>query len=393
MIIIGKIHKKVSGEYAVLTCPLTIDDETKELWFKVSSKYADYLCCERADAYLVACLHYAMSNGHDIKAENPISELLLFNLRTYLIPALIENNPDFHCPKIIAAVATEKLPNAGAVGTGISCGVDSLHALATKYATEYKHLNVTHLTFNNVGSHGEGEKAQKLYESRLKRPERFAKEYGFEFVASNSNLMDVIKQSHFKTHTYSSMFPVLCLQKLYSVYFYASGGYKFNEFNLHHSSSSSSGSYELLSLQCFSTDVCRIMSDGMGLTRLMKLEEVVNYPPSYKYLNVCLKEGDNCSRCEKCVRTLLGIDVLGALDKYTHVFDIEYYKSHRMWYIQQLLYRMKDRKHDYFEMYPYFRHEVTLVMRLKAFGYSIAQRIKNIVRKNRTLYRLAKTQV
>lgn len=394
MIHIGKIKKSRKGDKAILENNIAIDGDSRKLWFSVDEKYYDYLCDERADAYLVACLHYSMSNNHDIETEDPISEQLLFNINTYLIPALIENNPDYHFPDIKAEIAFEPLPNAGAVGTGISCGVDSLHAVSTKTGTEYKNLNITHLCFNNVGSHGEGEKARKLYLARLERPKKFAEEFGFEFVASDSNLMDVIEQNHFRTHTYSSMFPVLCLQKLYSTYFYASSGYKFNEFNLRHTNRSCCGSYELLSLPSFSTGTCHIMSDGMGSTRLMKLKEVINYRPSYKYLNVCLKEGDNCSRCEKCVRTLLGLDSLGALDKYTDVFDVEYYKSHRNWYLQQMLYRIKDKKHDYFEMYPYFKKDVTLWMYAKSIAYgvkvAIRSQIYNLLSKNPKLFNFSK---
>ena len=63
------------------------------------------------------------------------------------------------------------------------------------------------------------------------------------------------------------------------------------------------------------------------MTRMTKLKKVVDYVPSYRYLNVCLKDGDNCGVCEKCVRTLLGLDALGKLDEYNQVFDTQYYKQ------------------------------------------------------------------
>lgn len=378
---------------AILENTVTIDGKIQNLWFKVDAKYGEYLCHERNDAYLIACLNYAMRNHHDIVSLNPVTEDLLYNIETYLIPALIENNPDFYNVKITSETSNEILPSAGRVGTGISCGVDSLNALASHTGSKFPNHNITTLTFNNVGSHGVGEEAHKLYESRIHRPRQFADEYGFEFVASDSNLMDVIEQNHFKTHTYSSMFPVFCLQKLYSVYNYASSGYKYREFNLKDLPQSSCGSYELLSLQVFSTPQIKILSEGMGFTRLAKLKNVVNYQPSYRYLNVCLKEGDNCGVCEKCVRTLLGIDALGALEKYRNVFDIDAYKSNRGWYLQQMIYRIKEKKHDYFEMYPYFKNDISLMMKAKGSIYGIVQRIKNSIRKNKRLYTLAKDLV
>lgn len=390
MIRIGKPYIREEGDCAILENNIEIDDSHDIVWFKVDRKYKDFLCTERDDAYLIACLNYAMLHGHDIECESPITESLLFKINTYLIPALIENNPHFHNVQISCDVATDTLPCAGFVATGISCGVDSLHALSEHSHSKYPTHNITHLTFNNVGSHGEGAYASELYHKRIVKPKQFAKEYGYEFVWSDSNLMDVVKQNHFKTHTYSSMFPVFCLQKLYSKYFYASGGYKFNEFKLSDAPLLCSGAYEMLSLDVFSTPSLKIYSEGLGLTRLEKLKEVVKYAPSYKYLNVCLEDGDNCSKCEKCVRTLLGLDAVGALDFYHDVFDIEYYKTHKAWYLQQLVYKYMEGKHDYKEMYRFFKHEISLSMRVKGTFYKIKLIVKDIIRSNNTLYFLAK---
>lgn len=380
------------SETAILEVYINIDNKREKIWFKVDKKYEQYLCYERSDAFVIAVLNFAMRNRHDIICDAPISEDLYYNIDKYLIDAISSYNPLFYRTKIEANIATDTLPCAGAVGTGISCGIDSLHVLACQTNLRFKKHNVTHLTFNNVGSHGEGSHAKKLYQERLALPKRFAEEYGFEFVASDSNLMDVISQDHFKSHTYSSMFAVYCLQKLYSIYYYASAGYRYHEFTLIDKETNSSGSYEMLSLPLLSTKNLRIYSEGEGMSRLTKLKDVVNYRPSYKYLNVCLKTSANCGVCEKCVRTLLEIDALGKLEKYKEVFDVEYYKQHKQWYLTQMLMQIAQHKHDYFELYPYFKKDITLKIRLKAFKlkdiipYSMKQtmvykRIKSILKK------------
>jgi hypothetical protein len=365
MISIGQPYIEHDGNYAYLKAHISIDTESNILWFKVEERFSKYLCYERGDAYLIAVLHYAMENSHDIELDVPITEDLIYNLQTYLIEALIENNPTYYRPNIKAEIISEPIGNAGAVGTGISCGVDSLHSLASHHESRFSAHNITHLTYNNVGSHGVGDSALKLYQSRLKRPIQFAKEYGFELVISDSNLMNVIKQDHYLTHTYSSMFPVFCLQKLYKTYLYASAGYRFNEFSLKQQKNICCGSYEMLSLETFSNGNVHVLSEGMGKSRLEKLRKVISYKPSYKYLNVCLLEEDNCGKCEKCIRTLLELDALNALDKYSNVFDINYYKKHRKWYLQQMLYQMAVGRHDYHEIYPYFKSEITISMRIK----------------------------
>ena len=62
----------------------------------------------------------------------------------------------------------------------------------------------------------------------------------------------------------------------------------------------------------------------------------------------------------------MGIDALGELDRYKEVFDIDYYRKHKKWYIQQLL-----GKHDYIELATYFKDEITFVMHCRALPYKI----------------------
>lgn len=371
MIHIGSPKVVYEDNNAILYTDVIIDGKSDTIWFKVDKIYGEYLCFERSDAYVIAMLNFAMRNGHDIECEVPISEDIYYNIDKYLIDALVKYNKCFYRPIIRAQVASEPLPCANAVGTGISCGVDSLHSLANQTNLKFKKHNITHLTFNNVGSHGEGKKASDLFAKRCEKPIAFAKEYGFEIIISDSNLMDVVEQSHYKTHTYSSMFPIYCLQKLYSVYYYASSGYKYHEFRLDDGNSRSCGSYEMLSLPLFSTHNLRIYSEGEGLSRMDKLKKVVKYTPSYKYLNVCLASEYNCGKCEKCIRTLLGIDALGELDRYKDVFDIEYYRKHKKWYIQQLVIQRSLGKHDYIELASFFKDEITFVMHCRALPYKM----------------------
>ena len=55
-----------------------------------------------------------------------------------------------------AEIDSQRLPCANKVGTGISCGIDSFHALALHADIKMNRHRITHLLFNNTGSHGEG---------------------------------------------------------------------------------------------------------------------------------------------------------------------------------------------------------------------------------------------
>lgn len=47
-------------------------------------------------------------------------------------------------------------------------------------------------------------------------------------------------------------------------------------------------------------------------------------------MNVCISrksDASNCGVCKKCLRTLLPLEILGKLDKFSRVFNIEQYRK------------------------------------------------------------------
>jgi hypothetical protein len=172
------------------------------VWFEVDHKYGQYLCPERCDGFLIGLLHYAMSCNHDITCLAPISEDLYYQIDTYLIDAVHKGDDSiFHRIKIIAETAPD-IDNAGAVGSGISCGIDSLHTIATHTNGKFKSHGITHLTFFNVGANQEGLKAKELFEKKVKRAEAFCLEYNFELIKVDSNFMDEFVQDNLLVHTF-----------------------------------------------------------------------------------------------------------------------------------------------------------------------------------------------
>ena len=78
----------------------------------------------------------------------------------------------------------------------------------------------------------------------------------------------------------------------------------------------------------FSSGDMRVVHDGLTLTRLDKIKLVADWDLALKHLRVCnrykqYQEGRfNCGRCEKCVRTMLGLLAVGALNK-TDAFPVK----------------------------------------------------------------------
>lgn len=306
----------------------------KEIFFSVENRYAGYLCNERADAFVIGILPHAMRAGLDIVCNVPVGERLKYQLETYLIPSLVKYSRSLYASRIIASVDSTLIKNVKGVGAGISCGVDSLHIIKNYINPQYAGMKLTHLVLNNVGAFSQREQ----YEWMSKRAQKFSQEIGLDLILTDSNIAELFPLNFIYIHSFRNMFAVYALQKLWSIFFYGSSGLDFQQnFSLCNNDINDAAHYDLLSLDTFSTQNLKIYSEGGALERYDKIADIIDFDLSHKYLQVCVSDiGPNCGRCFKCIRTLLILDALGALDKFYKVFNIEYYKRHRSLYLQKL---------------------------------------------------------
>jgi hypothetical protein len=67
----------------------------------------------------------------------------------------------------------------------------------------------------------------------------------------------------------------------------------------------------------FSTSRMAIRQDGGHATRFEKLERIAPSDTAMRFLRVCFasRSTHNCGRCQKCLRTMLGLELLGALPR------------------------------------------------------------------------------
>ena len=361
-------------------CADIIEENRKyNMWFEVEDEYIDFMTIERADAFLIAILPYAIKRELDIYVENKISSRLYYQLNTYLIPMLCKGF-NKKCIKIEAELDSNKYNSENAVGTGISCGIDSFYTIQNHYNSKENEYNITHLTFFNAGASGEygGEKSRKLFEERMKFTRKFAEENNLKFVSVDTNMNEFLMMNHEKTHTFRSLACVLLLQKLFAKYYYSSG-LEFNETRI---DEYDTASYDILNMQCLSTEDIVFYSTGMETNRIGKVKKVSEYEPSYRFLNVCVKEDYNCGVCEKCIRTLLELDALGKLEEYKNVFDVEKFKANKNKYWIFMLKQMREKNCFYIESYQeYKKRNIKIPMYLKVISYipTCKQDIKNII--------------
>ncbi|MBE6196708.1 MAG: hypothetical protein E7137_06390 [Rikenellaceae bacterium] len=376
----------------------------EDIYYTTTDEYGEYLCHEVADAFVVGVLLPAARYEQDIIVEGAVSDRLYYNINNSVLYTL-----SFVWRKkrvrLYAKEVVNSQFNGDAVGCGCSLGIDSFAAMLLHLNNvELPKYNITHLTYFNVGAMGYAnlEKAKASYNKDIELVKKFATKVNLPIVQLESNFSILYKEFDFdQSGDIRNFSAVLALQKLFGKYLYGSS-YPIQDFKFE---ISQTGYYETLLAPLLSTNSCEIVIANPDLTRIEKTKIILDNKMAQQTLYVCWKEllankfpnseiariKDkflNCSRCDKCLRTLLAIDVMGCLEKFKDIFDIEYYKTVKDKYVAKVIYA---NKHNAFykdlsnliKEYNHpisFRSRIYLVMyRLKVYG--IAQRLKSLLKK------------
>lgn len=383
-----EIHiKSIRKESPFVIGELTIDGNAEIVKTEICEDFIQYAVTDRIDAFVLGLLMFAIKNGYDFVSELPITDELKYNLENHLISPLCSINNTFYCSNIKAPTISASKRIANIVATGISCGVDSLYTIQQHTKEELPpNRRINTLAFFNIGAAMKGAKQLRtpLVEGRLLLARNFANEYGYKFLFVESNLHLIINKyvpySHIEHHTFMGLFCIHLLQPCIRCYYYSSG-YAYNQFSLgeFHGNECITARFDLLNMFCGSIGDMKLYSAGGEKSRLEKTRALLDYEPAQKYLNVCVDEVENDGTCFKCIRTMLTIDALGEIDKFSKVFDVSAYKQNRFFYLKRLYLDAKFRNDSYFrEILPYFKHELTFLLKSRFFFSAGFNHIKTI---------------
>ncbi len=358
MISLSKPYKeKREGQTYLLS---RVVDETRqwegELWFSVAPEYGESLCDDYADAFLLLVLLPAIKSGQDIKVEGRVSRKLLFNIRNTVQPVF---NKVLEAPRDIrieAQPADDILYHAKGVGCGCSLGVDSLNAFLEHFNPDTTEgYRVTHLALFNSGQLGDIdlESAVENFHRSVKELEPFSKAVQLPILAINSNMNDFYMWSgitllqSFVTRTCAC---AMAVQKLLGRYVYASS-YDMPQiaFSTYDCSHMEAAYAPLLSTENFELTLSNPMK-----TRVDKTEYIRTNPLTPQFLQVCWAEQRaynhlhnpmylegktkrNCGWCDKCLRTLLTLEILqGDISMYGEIFELAKYREAKDWYLSYI---------------------------------------------------------
>lgn len=341
IIYIGQPYIKTEDEKAKLCADITEGETVRTLYYEVDKKYAEFLCDDRADAFVVGLIHSAMFDNKNIVSEVGITEQLLFQLKMYYIPVLARNMSDMNEISIECNTLPSLETCANAVGTGNSGGVDSFYTMLKYNDPALKSYKLTHVIFNNISTaDDDDDRIRELFERDIPERRSAAEELNLEFISMYTNLYSFYKHPGIFNHYFALQYgsAPYALGKLFSV-FYFSSTWPVEGFSMDESFIVSSARFDLFSLDCISNSTLKFYSAGTEVDRMAKMEYIIPNNLSKHHLQVCAIEQSfggykrntklNCGHCHKCSRTIAILYSWGMLEDYREIIDLSQFESNK----------------------------------------------------------------
>ena len=331
-------------------------NKPEDVWFAFPEIYLPFIS-DRADAFAAGLMPLAMAIGEDISIEGPLSPRLANGLQEYQLAL------NYWFPKQLSLVHIQApdLSPLGPERAGQSCvtlfsgGVDSSYTLMShlpdrqpnpdfqvKYAIFVQGFDIP---LQNPFS----------YQGSLKVFSQQLAPLGVEVIPCRTNL-------HYFSSGYvsweiahgSAVISVgFILDKLVR-YLLVPSSYSLDELIPW-------GSSPMID-HWLSTETLHVIHHGAPHSRIEKVAAISNWPPAQQFLRVCVDEHkrdpqNNCSCCEKCIRTMVMLEICGSLKSFKTFkqpfgrWDIikwvPHYDSGEVWLPQTLRYARAIGKTEY----------------------------------------------
>jgi hypothetical protein len=287
-------------------------DGSTELVFEYPLRWSGWIT-PRADGFVTALVLRAMTVGEDIEVRAPLSASLVHGLHEYQ-QVLASWFPHRLTPVDIRAPLEPADPvPGGAVITAFSGGVDSFYTLWSHAAGQEpdERARITHALFVH-GFDLPLSEAAAAYEVACARFAEGLAPLGIELVTARSNIQSFVPRRDWGLFFGSALIAAALAVGRGVRRFYVPASHSFG----HLIPRGSDPRIDPL----LSTEALEVVHDGADATRLQKTAAIGAWPPTFGLLRVCVSYDPslpNCCRCEKCVRTMMTLDLLGLLNRHT----------------------------------------------------------------------------
>ncbi len=294
-ILMSKPEYSFEEGWHVSTACITVNGVTHQLRFKAS----EGPITESADPFLAAVLFPVMKIGQPLHIMGKVSPKLLES--TQKIQAIFHRwFPEYQKISVMAEPGlSDRVSGTAKVGAFFSGGVDSFYTLL-KHQEEINTL---------ILMHGFDISLEKnALRSRISREIRqIAREVGKPLIEVETNVFEFARNYGYL----SNLLPcigLLLAPQFKKIYIASHVPYNLTFPDTIH---------PLLD-PLWSTEVMRYVHDGCEASRTEKIDRVAQYDIAMRSLRVCFENRDdayNCGVCEKCLRTMIALEAIGALKR------------------------------------------------------------------------------
>ena len=281
----------------------------EELHFTVAEEFAGFLD-DSADPFVPALLVPCLNAGEDLRIDPPVSPRLLRQLRL-VQDILVSWHAGFRRVAIEAS-PREGPPEtrAGGVLALFSGGIDSFYTLLRSVkAPREDDPRATHLLF--VKGLEQPHHLLRGAEESIRRVGDVARETGTTLVVAETNLRDRFTLNYERCYFGAAMVATVLAMRRGIGRLLLPSSHSYAQLE-------PLGSHPLLDPH-WSTEGLEVVHHGGPPRRTDKTAALVaEWPESLPRLRVCLENAggaSNCGRCRKCVRTMVALEMLGALGR------------------------------------------------------------------------------
>ena len=306
--------------YTIVSSRIELDkvrnDFPEYLWYKVPEQNTSFLSI-RGDSFLVSILPIAMHLGENIEVRGAVSPKLAYHLKEYQFLL------NFFMPREVQPIKIQyrQLSALDKKPSGVSCtfsgGIDSFfnvmqHSPQNQPIPDYQ---LSHALF--IDGFDIVLTDEQKYDRLFARYQTVLHGLGIELVPIQTNVLNFIlpwlKYARFHTSILAGCglilsglfkrFMILNSRDYYQLQITTTGANPLND-------------------RLLSTETMDIMHIGATYRRVEKVKAISDWEPAQDHLRVCAHHNPNqqhlnCSRCEKCTRTMIPIYALGKMDQFS----------------------------------------------------------------------------
>ncbi|MBI4699105.1 MAG: hypothetical protein HY758_09465 [Nitrospirae bacterium] len=282
--------------WQVASASISMDHKTYQLKFRVSEGPIS----KNSDPFLAAALFPAMKIGEPLLVPGLVSPALLSATQT-MQETYHKWFPEFQIIPVRAEPEmSDKEKQATDVGAFFSGGVDSFYTLLKNHDEITKLILINGIMFESIS-----ERPKVTGEIR-----RIAEELGKSLVVVEVNIREFSDEYTYWEDQYAGValasVGLLLAPQFRKIYFASSFPYE---------DWKPTAIHPLLE-PLFSTERLTFEIDASDVGRPEKVARIAQSDLALRYLHACSKEFSyNCGKCEKCMRTMLALQAVGALER------------------------------------------------------------------------------